>query len=183
MDATALHTVPASTASRRHRRLALAGGVLTAMLLGIPSMAVGASSYAVSMHLVEPIAPNLHDDDCSLAFGDGGFCGTGLVVPFGRATETIAFGGGCGGSCDRRTLLMARGSLVLDELFTNGECRGACIPNPALPQTGFLEDTVIGGTGMFAGATGALTGQVTGAGHTLPAGESQVFLSGTVLVP
>jgi hypothetical protein len=41
---------------------------------------------------------------------------------------------------------------------------------------------VISGTGIFAGATGSLTGSVKAAGDWIPAGESQVTLSGTIVL-
>jgi len=72
---------------------------------------------------------------------------------------------------------------VLDEVFGDDGCHGDCIPNPAFPQSGTLTDTVVDGTGIFEGATGTLTGEVNVSGHTLPAGQSQVRLSGTLSAP
>ena len=46
-----------------------------------------------------------------------GFCGSGVVIPFGHATETILFGGTCGGNCDFRTINLAGGSIFLGEFL------------------------------------------------------------------
>lgn len=158
--------------------LAVVAAGLACLLLSSPAPVMADSDVAVSVHFVEPIAPDIRADDCFL--GLDGFCGTGMVFPFGRATETIQFGAGCGGSCDLRTIYLAAGTLVLDEVASDGVCHGACIPNPALPQFASLIDTVVDGTGIFAGASGTLTGRVDLAGHTLPAGESQIRLTGVI---
>jgi hypothetical protein len=97
------------------------------------------------------------------------------VIPFGLAAETIDFGAGCGGACDLRTINLAEGSLILEETFSNAQCRGTCQPNPAEPVSGTLTDVIIGGTGIFEGAAGTLAGSVMAAGR-----QSQVKLSGTI---
>jgi hypothetical protein len=97
------------------------------------------------------------------------------VIPFGLAAETIDFGAGCGGACDLRTINLAEGSLILEETFSNAQCRGTCQPNPAEPVSGTLTDVIIGGTGIFEGAAGTLAGSVKAAGK-----QSQVKLSGTI---
>jgi hypothetical protein len=102
-----------------------------------------------------------------------GFCGTGQVVPFGQATETIEFGAGCAGACDLRTIELAGGSLVLAEIAGSGNEK----PNPS----GYgqfsapLTDVVVGGTDLFAAATGTLTGSVQGAGRS-----TIITLSGSI---
>jgi hypothetical protein len=132
-----------------------------------------ATGLSVSLTFTEPIVPAIKSGNCPVS--PEGFCGTGEVIPFGQATEVIDFGAGCGGACDLRTINLAEGSLFLEETFSNFECRGTCHPNPAEPVTGTLTDVVIGGTGIFEGATGTLTGSVKAAG-----GQSQVKLSGTI---
>jgi hypothetical protein len=47
-----------------------------------------------------------------------------IVVPFGHATETILFGGDCGGR-GFRTVNIAGGTLYLDEFFSDGSCPGS----------------------------------------------------------
>jgi hypothetical protein len=109
-----------------------------------------------------------------------GFGGSGEVVPFGQATETIAFGAGWGGTCDLRTITLAQGQIFLQETAT-GECATVCRPGPLERVTGTLADQVVGGTGLFEGATGQLTGTVSGAvSNARPAGAIAVKLSGTI---
>ncbi len=152
---------------------ALAAAAFMALLSAAPATAN--AGHVVDAHFVEPIAPSLRD--CAVA---DGFCGKGRLAPFGRATETIKFGGGCGGACDLRTVTLPSGTLVLDETFSDPACPGSCRLNPASPVSGTLTDVVAGGTGTFAGATGTLTGQVRAEGDSIPAGESQVHLTGTI---
>jgi hypothetical protein len=53
------------------------------------------------MTFLEPIVPDIHSG-CGVV--DVRLCGHGQVAPYGQATETIVFGGACGGSCDLRTI-------------------------------------------------------------------------------
>jgi hypothetical protein len=163
----------------------MAAAIVSAAVLslGLASIAAAAGTLQVTAHFTEPIAPQARSGECPVA--PEGFCGTGIVLPFGRATESIQFGAGCGGTCDARTVVLPQGTLILDETFSNGGCRGSCNPNPAFPQVGTLTDVVAGGTGAFAGATGTLSGSVTVAGgESKPVGESQVTLSGVItLIP
>src|SRR5260370_25962977 len=62
-----------------------------------------------------------------------GLCGSGVVTPFGHATETIVFGGACSGNCDFRTVNLAGGSIFLDEVFSNPTCPGGSRPRPGAP--------------------------------------------------
>jgi len=149
--------------------------IAATMLLSGAASVAATTDYRVNAHFIEPTAPSLRD--CAVA---DGFCGTGRLAPFGQATETIDFGAGCGGGCDVRTITVASGTLELDETFSNPACPGACRQNPASPVSGALTDIVVGGTGIFAGATGTLTGQVRAEGDSIPAGVSQVDLSGTI---
>lgn len=61
------------------------------------------------------------------------------------------------------------------DFFSNPTCPGSCQPNPAEPGGGTLTDVVVGGTGMFAGATGTLNGSVFAA-----ALQSAIKLSGAI---
>jgi hypothetical protein len=158
--------------------VAMAAAVAALLSSAWPARAAAATGYVVDAHFVEPIAPSLRED-CAVA---DGFCGSGRLTPFGRATEMIDFGAACGGACDLRTIIVSSGTLVLHETFSNFACPGSCRPNPASPVSGTLTDVVAGGTGAFAGASGVLVGQVRAAGDSIPAGESQVNLSGSVTV-
>jgi hypothetical protein len=53
---------------------------------------------------------NPYSDNHMLGFPDAS-CGTGEVIPLGQATENLPFEGGCGGTCDLRTIYLAGGSL------------------------------------------------------------------------
>ena len=129
---------------------------------------------AVSLSFTEPVLGPLDRSGCPVA--PEGFCGHGLVRPFGQAHEQVGFGA-CGANCDVRTVTLPQGSLVLHEVFSDPGCPGVCRPNPAEPATGNLAETVAVGTGSFSGATGTLTGSVHAAGL-----ESQVDLRGWMVL-
>jgi hypothetical protein len=141
------------------------------LVLAVPASA-GTTTVPVSMTFTEPVIPGFVKG-CPVA--PEGFCGSGEVIPFGHATETIDFGAGCGGNCDLRTINLAGGSIFIEETFSNPACPGVCQPNPAEPASGTLTDTVVGGTGIFTGATGTLSGTVRAAGP-----QSQIKLAGTI---
>jgi hypothetical protein len=150
-----------------------------ALSLAFASQAMASTTVSVSMTFAEPVAPAFKSGDCPV-FPEG-FCGSGEVIPFGHATETIDFGAGCGGACDLRTIDLAQGSIVIEETFSDFTCRGSCHAGPTLPTSGTLTDVIVGGTGLFAGAAGELSGTVrTTAGVSTPIGQSQVQLSGSI---
>jgi len=138
---------------------------------------MAATTVPVSMTFTEPGVPSANSG-CPPESS----CGHGQVNPFGPATEMIAFFA-CGNNpeCDVRTINLAGGSIFIHEFFSNPTCRGACYPNPSFPGGGTLTDTIVGGTGTFANATGNLSGSVTLAGGiTKPAGGTMIKLSGTI---
>jgi hypothetical protein len=114
-------------------------------------------------------------------------CGAGNMVPFGRVnTEFIQFGAGinCPAgpmTCDLRTIMVAGGTLITDEVFSSPTCPGQCNPGHGrggFPGSGTLTDTVVGGSGIFVDAIGdMLAGSVKGAG-----GSTQIQLSGPLTV-
>jgi hypothetical protein len=147
--------------------------------LAFAPQAIAGTTVSLSMTFTEPVAPAFQSGDCPV-FPEG-FCGTGEVIPFGYATETVAFGAACGGACDLRTINLAQGSIFIEETFSDGTCRGSCHPSPVFPQSGTLTDVIVGGTGTFEGATGELNGTVrTAVGGSQPIGQSQIKLSGTI---
>ena len=150
----------------------LASGALLLLSPALASQAMAATTTSVSMTLVEAIVPDFHSG-CFVP--EARLCGHGQVIPYGQATETIVFGGGCGGSCDLRTITLAGGSITLQETLSNVICPGACQPNPSFPFSGTLTDVVAGGTGEFSGASGNLSGSVTTAGAV-----AVIHLSGTI---
>jgi hypothetical protein len=139
--------------------------------------AAATTSVAVRMTFAEPVHPNVIT---GCAVFPEGFCGSGEVIPFGQATETIAFGAGCGGTCDLRTIVLHDGTLTLEETAI-GRCLGACGTYPVEGGYADLTDTIVAGTGIFGGATGTLTGTVRAAvSNARPAGASEVQLSGRI---
>jgi hypothetical protein len=160
------------------KRLLLAMLASAAVLLLSPafaSQAMAATTTSVSMTLVEAFVP---DTNSGCFVPEHRLCGHGQVIPYGQATETIVFGGGCGGSCDLRTITLAGGSITLEETLSNVICRGACQPNPSFPFSGTLTDVVAGGTGQFSGASGNVSGSVTTAGKV-----AVIKLSGAITLP
>jgi hypothetical protein len=141
--------------------------------LAAPAMAMASTATPVSMTFDEPVLENVNSG-CALP---NGLCGNGVVVPYGHATEMIAFGVACGGGCDVRTVTLSSGSIVMDEYATGGACFGACA-GPQPPGRGTLSDVIVGGTGIFTGASGNLSGTVT-----VTSLQSQVQLSGTITLP
>lgn len=111
----------------------------------------------------------------------GTSCGSGQVTGLGQAQDVIAFDA-CGPGCSVRTLTFADGStLVLHESFSNFQTPGNSGNAPGQmvgygnPFTLDLTDTIVGGTGRFAGASGTASGQVKVAG-----GTAIISLQGTV---
>jgi hypothetical protein len=154
----------------------LASGAVLLLSPAFASQAIAATTTSVSMTLVEAFVPDL-SSGCAV-LPEGGLCGHGQVIPYGQATETIVFGGGCGGGCDLRTITLAGGSITLEETLSNVICPGACQPNPSDPFSGTLTDVVAGGTGQFSGASGNLSGSVTTAGKV-----AVIKLSGAITRP
>jgi hypothetical protein len=161
---------------RRIIVLALAFGTLALLTSGFTAEASAATTVPVSMSFTEPINQDINGGCPVLGSPNGGLCGSGSFVPYGHATETIVFGAGCGGTCDLRTVTVASGSIVMDEQFSNPQCPGTCkYPSPGRQGSGTLTDVVVGGTGIFAGASGNLSGTVKGSGL-----QSQIKLSGSI---
>jgi hypothetical protein len=161
--------------------LMVAGATVAAMSPG----AQAATQVPIDISLAEPaVNPN-----CAVP---ANFCGSGVMTPYGHATEMIEFGVGCGGTCDRRTVSVSSGSLVLDERISAPESELYCPgpPGPCRPSQGNvfkpfrapLSDTVAGGTGVFAGATGTLTGTLWGAGPELGGSVSWNLQGGTATI-
>jgi hypothetical protein len=152
-----------------------------ALLIGAVGLSFAFASSAMARTTTVPVSMTFPE---SLIAGPvrgctvhDGYCGSGEVIPLGHATETIAFGAGCGGACDFRTINLANGSIFILETASDFSCPGACtsqFPHGG-PFSATLTDVIVGGTGIFSGATGALSGTVRVAAY-----EAQVKLAGTI---
>jgi hypothetical protein len=156
---------PPTPRDRVRKLTPVLAAIVALLLLAAPASA--ATTVRTSLTFVEGFPQQV---GCTAV---NGFCGTGEVVPFGQATETIEFGAGCAGACDLRTIELAGGSLVLAEIAGPGNEK----PNPGRygQFNAPLTDVVVGGTDLFAGATGTLTGTVQGAGRS-----TIITLSGSI---
>lgn len=151
------------------------GCVATALAFaGVAS--AGTSTVAVSMTLTEPLVSGAPGSapcpDIAVSFN----CGSGEVIPFGHATEEVLIGV-CGETCNFRQIDLPQGLLFLSETVTGFSCPGACGSDHPLagPFTLTLADSVVGGTGLFAAATGSMDGTVVAAGW-----HGQVKLAGSI---
>jgi len=163
---------------KRVLALALASGALMLLPTALASPAMAATTVPLSMTFTEAVVPSV-SSGCN---PETSSCGHGQVIPFGQATEAIQFFA-CGTQpeCDIRTINLAGGSIITHEFVGDFICRGTCQPNPAVPAGGTLTDTIVGGTGTFANATGNLTGSVTlGGGVGTRGGGTMIKLSGTI---
>jgi hypothetical protein len=143
----------------------------------LASQAAAATAVNVKASFTDGIAQQF------ACFVPEGACGTGNVLPYGKATETFQPGLGCDavGICDLRTITLPQGTLVLDESGITPLCPGKCNSHGVGgPNGAILSDLVDGteSTGIFHNASGTLTGSIKFAG-----GSNQVLLSGTIFVP
>jgi hypothetical protein len=166
------------------RKCVLAAAVTIGAALALAAPSFAATTVNVKATFAEGVVKQF---GCTAQGLFGANCGAGNMVPYGSATETIQFGSGCGGfgACDLRTITVAQGTLMLDETFSSPDCPGAsCTPHGrgigglGSPTSGTLTDVVVGGSGVFAGVSGTLTGSVKSAG-----GSTQILLSGTLTLP
>jgi hypothetical protein len=157
------------------------GLLAVAFVVALASTGVAGASTTVAWKATfsEPFGgPNQSPFTCATTPGQS--CGSGQLVPLGHVQDVILFGAGCAGSCDVRTLTFADGStIVMDETELGFQFPGNSQPSPPTsygnPVTITLSDTIVGGTGRFAGASGSGGGDVLVAG-----GVAIITLSGTV---
>jgi hypothetical protein len=159
----------------RSLRLLMAGAAV--LIAAASATAVPASSsVAVTIKLVEPLkAPPFTFPTCP-DIGVDVNCGTGEFRPFGQASEIVSINV-CGDNCTIRWITVQGGTIVLRESLSDASCPGACVsqwPHGA-PFSGTLTANVVDGSGIFAGATGTLTGSLNAA-----AWEAQITYSGTI---
>jgi hypothetical protein len=156
---------------------ALALALVALALAGAAAPAFASTCISWRATFAEPLGGPAHSP---FACPPNSSCssGSGEVIPLGQAQSFIAFQA-CGETCDVRTLTFVDGStIVMYETFSFVGTPGASNrPNPSYghPFVGSLTDTIVGGTGRFAGATGAANGMVKVAG-----GIATSRLDGTV---
>jgi hypothetical protein len=151
---------------------------LAAMFIAFAPPAMASTTTTVSMTFSEAVVSNVNNDCPALGLPNGGFCGNGIVLPYGHATETVAFGAACGGACDLRTVSLAGGSIIMEERATIGSECSRCHSSNGGPWNATLSDVIVGGTGTFTSASGNLSGTVDGTGL-----RATVRLSGTITLP
>jgi hypothetical protein len=145
--------------------LAIFPALLVALTLATQAAASTSVNFSATLH--EPLGGPVNSP-FSCPSNEG--CGSGEVVDLGQVSEKIVFNA-CGFRCDLRTLTFADGSrLVNQERPSDFDVPGQSYREPSTsfgnPFTVTITDTVDGAlsTGMFAGASGTLTGNVSVAG-------------------
>ena|SRR5689334_19437966 len=89
----------------------------------------------------------------------GGSCGSATISGAGHVAHQCVYFNACGFNCDRRTITFDDGStLVMHEILQ-------------------ITQTIVCGTGRFAGATGGGTGRIN------TAADAVITSSGTITVP
>jgi hypothetical protein len=157
--------------------------LLAAVLVGLVAATVVATAPAatgvgVTIKFVELLkAPPYTFPTCP-DIGVDVNCGTGEFRPFGRASEIVSINA-CGDNCTLRWITVQGGTLVLREALSDPSCPGACITQwpHGSPFSGTLTADVVSGTGVFAGATGTLTGALSGAAY-----QAQITYVGAIFL-
>jgi hypothetical protein len=117
----------------------------------------------------------------------GTSCGTANLGLLGHGSSVVAFGA-CGPTCSIRTITLVDGSQLV--IFEFADISGFASPGnsgehgytafglPGNPQFLAVTLTVMGGNGVFEGASGTATGAVKVAG-----GVAIITVSGTIILP
>jgi len=127
--------------------------------------------------------PNAPEASCP----PGTSCGTATVRQLGHGSTVVVFGA-CGPACQTREVTFDDGSTL--QIIEEGDLADFYSPGaagdhgyigfglPGNPQFLAITQTIIGGTGRLAGATGTATGTVKVAG-----GVAIISVSGTITLP
>jgi hypothetical protein len=148
-------------------RLVLAAAALVVLLaLAAPAMAATTMTYHATFVEIGGAIP-------------GGFCGSATISELGHVANQCVVFDACGPNCDVRTITFDDGStLVIHEsvvgMTSPGESAAAGANAPLFLE---ITQTIVGGSGRFAGATGGGTGTVNLAAGAL------VTASGTITLP
>jgi hypothetical protein len=145
-------------------RLALAAAALVVLLaLAAPAMATTTLNYHATFVEIGGAIP-------------GASCGSATISELGHvAYQCVAFDA-CGPNCELRTITFDDGStLVIHESIVGVISPGdSAAAGANAPQFLEITETIVGGTGRFAGATGSGTGRVNLAANAL------ITTSGTI---
>jgi hypothetical protein len=148
-------------------RLAFAAASLLVLLaLAAPAMAATTLNYQATFVEIGGAIP-------------GGSCGSATISGVGHvAFQCVAFNA-CGPNCEVRTITFDDGStLTIHESIVGAISPGESSAAGAnAPQFLEITQTIVGGTGAFAGATGSGTGRVNLAANAL------IKASGTITLP
>ena len=170
--------------SRELRRAVGIGAATLALSLAVSAPALASSTRSYRATFVEPVGgPMQSPFDCA----PGTSCGTANVAGLGHGTSVVVFNA-CGLWCHLRTITFQDGSTLVIEEYgplpefappgNAGEHGYNGFGLAGNPQ--FLEatQTIVGGTGQFAGASGTASGSVKVAG-----GVATIRVSGTITLP
>lgn len=173
-----------------HRRSAiriLLGIALIATALAVTAPARASTTVSYQATFVEPIGgPAQSPFECA----PGTTCGSASISGFGHSDSQVGVFNACGPGCHHRTVVFPDGSTLVLQVVDQGGPFNFSSPGssgangynaaglPGNPQFLGITETVIGGTGMFAGATGGGTGTVKVAG-----GIAMGKTSGTLTFP
>jgi hypothetical protein len=152
-------------------RLALVVGAAAAGL-AVPTPTLAATTLSYHATFVENGA-----GQTSCAVGTS--CGSATISGLGHvALQSVVFDA-CGPNCHIRTITFDDGStLVIRESIVNVVSPGdSSAAGANAPQFLDITQTVVGGTGAFAGATGSGTGRVNLAANAV------ITASGTITLP
>jgi hypothetical protein len=109
----------------------------------------------------------------------GGSCGSATISGAGHVAYQCVHFGTCGQNCDVRTITFDDGSkLVMHESVVDVVSPGnSSAAGQNAPLFLDITQTIVGGTGRFAGATGGGTGRVN------TAADAIIHSSGTITLP
>jgi len=148
-------------------RLAVVSAALVAMLVIVaPAAAATTQKYHATFVEVGGAIP-------------GGSCGSATISRFGHvASQCVAFDA-CGPNCHIRTVTFDDGStLLIRESVVNVVSPGnSSAAGANAPMFLEISQTILGGTGTFAGATGSGTGRVN------LAADAVITATGTITRP
>ena len=165
-------------------------GLLLSILMTALALVPPASASTTVTYQATYVEPYGGPQQTPFSCDPGTTCGSASISPFGHSADQVGVFNACGVGCHIRTVTFPDGStLVLrtvDEpgpfAFTSPGNSGSHGYNSAgLPgNPNFLDitETIIGGTGIFAGATGGGTGTVKVAG-----GVAIGKTTGTITLP